>query len=197
MGERAEYRARAKKKNRRAGNIALGALAGVLLLGGGSILVGLLVAPDAVEQGYGALKEGYRGGVDKVREQVLEEYPTVKLGIEGGIEQLDATCNRGSGDTFHTFTIMTSYERDGVPETAAAHNACGGDVLLPWEEGQKVNIEGDGKDGLYQLVDIRYTPKIWATTEDLIGLKGDLALQTCFYGEDRMKFIGLEKINES
>ena len=47
------------------------------------------------------------------------------------------------------------------------------------------------------VIDIRYTPKIWATTEDLIGLQGELALQTCFYGEDRMKFIGLVKVEDS
>jgi hypothetical protein len=74
----------------------------------------------------------------------------------------------------------------------AAHNNCGGDVLLPWEEGQRIQFEGD--DQVYEVVDIRYTPKIWASTSDLVGLGGELALQSCFYGEDRMKFIGLDPV---
>ena len=195
MGERAEHRAGTKKRGRKAGNIVLGTLGGVLVAGGVALLLGVWLIPDTVEQGYGALKSGYRGTVDKVQEQVFDEYPTVELGVTGDEADLDIACN--AGDTYHTFTIMKSYERDGVPETAAAHNNCGGDVLLPWDEGQKINIEGDGVDGLYEIIDIRYTPKIWATTEDLIGLQGDLALQTCFYGEDRMKFIGLVKVEDS
>jgi len=195
VGERAEHRAGTRKKSRKAGNIVLGSVGGVLVAGGIALLLGVWLMPDTVEKGYGALKTGYRGTVDKVQEQVFDEYPTVALGVTGDETDLDIACN--AGDTYHTFTIMKSYERDGVPETAAAHNNCGGDVLLPWEEGQKINIEGDDMDGLYEIIDIRYTPKIWATTEDLIGLEGDLALQTCFYGEDRMKFIGLEKVEES
>ena len=195
MGERAERRAGKTKGRRKAGNIVLGTLGGILVAGGLALLVGVWLVPDTVEQGYGALKTGYRGTVDKVQEQVFAEYPTVGLGVTGGTHDLEVACN--AGDTYRTFTIMTSYERDGVPPTAAAHNNCGGDVLLPWEEGQKIHIEGEGVDGLYEIIDIKYTPKIWATTEDLIGLKGELALQTCFYGEDRMKFIGLEKVEES
>ena len=189
VGERAERRAETKRRGRRKGNLALGILAGVLGVSGIALLVGVFIVPDTVEKGYGALKTSARGAVDKVQEQVFDEYPTVELGVVGGVTELDR-CD-------HTFTIMTSYERDGVPETGAAHNNCGGDVLLPWEEGQRVNVEGDGKDGLYEIVEIRYTPKVWATTDDLIGLQGELALQTCFYGEDRMKFIGLEKVEES
>lgn len=195
MGERADLRNGTKKTGRKAGNIVLGALGGLLVAGGVALLLGVWLMPETVEKGYGALKSGYRGTVDKVQEQVFDEYPTVALGVTGDESDLDVACS--AGDTYHTFTIMKSYERDGVPPTAAAHNNCGGDVLLPWEEGQKINIEGDGEDGLYEIIDIRYTPKIWATTEDLIGLEGELALQTCFYGEDRMKFIGLQKVEES
>lgn len=195
MGERADLRNGTKKKGRKGGNIVLGALGGLLVAGGVALLLGVWLMPETVEKGYGALKSGYRGTVDKVQEQVFDEYPTVALGVTGDESDLDVACR--TGDTYHTFTIMKSYERDGVPPTAAAHNNCGGDVLLPWEEGQKINIEGDGEDGLYEIIDIRYTPKIWATTEDLIGLEGELALQTCFYGEDRMKFIGLQKVEES
>ena len=181
------------KRNR--GNIVLGAIGGVLVLGGLALLAGVWLAPDTVEKGYGAIKTSVTGTIDKAKEKAFDEYPTVALGVTGDAADLDIACNHG--DTYHTFTIMKSYERDGVPETGAAHNNCGGDVLLSWDVGQKVNVTGDGEDGLYEVVDIRYTPKIWATTEDLIGIKGDLALQSCFYGEDRMKFVGLKPVSKS
>lgn len=61
---------------------------------------------------------------------------------------------------------------------------------------QRVNVSGLGYDGLYEVVDIRHTSKVWSSTDDLVGLRGDLALQSCFYGQDQMKFVGLERILE-
>ncbi|MBP2436908.1 hypothetical protein [Microbacterium amylolyticum] len=161
---------------------------GIALLTVGAVVLGAtLLMPEQTERIYGQAKTQVNQVVDDVREQVLEEYPTVRLGVEGGMAELDS-CDG-------TFTIMTSYEREGVPTTAAAHNNCGGDVLLPWDEGQRINI--DGLDGVYEIVDIRYTSKIWSSTDDLVGLQGDIALQSCFYGEDRMKFIGLERVEDA
>lgn len=48
---------------------------------------------------------------------------------------------------------------------------------------------------MYEVVDIRHTPQVWATFEDIEGLNGELALQTCFYGEDKMKFVGLRPVS--
>lgn len=176
----------ARKKRR---GIILGALGGVLIVGGAGLLAAVALAPDAVEKTYGTLKTQVTGTVDKVQQDVFEELPTVKIGGEGGMPELDAACADNS------FVIMPSYEREGVPETAAAHNNCGGDVLLPWDEGQRIQIEG--RDEVYEVIDIRYTPKTYASTADLVGLQGDLALQTCFYGEDRMKFVGLEVVDDA
>ncbi|MTE24200.1 MULTISPECIES: hypothetical protein [Microbacterium] len=172
---------------KRRGGIVLGALGGVLVLGGAAILAGVAFAPEQVERTYGAVKTSIDKTVDEVQEQVFEELPTVTIGVEGGLAELD----RCDG----TFTIMRSYEREGVPETGAAHNNCGGDVLLAWDEGQKIRIAG--RDEVYEVVDIRYTSKIWSSTDDLVGLGGDIALQSCFYGEDRMKFVGLAPVEES
>ncbi|WP_156761558.1 hypothetical protein [Microbacterium karelineae] len=172
---------------RKRGGVVLGVLGAVLILGGGALLAGVALAPEQVEKGYGDIKVAIGSSVDKVQEEVFEELPTVTVGVEGGIPELDL-CDG-------TFTIMTSYERDGVPETAAAHNNCGGDVLLPWEEGQRIRI--DGRDEVYEVVDIRYTSKIWSSTDDLVGLQGEIALQSCFYGEDRMKFVGLEPVDDA
>ncbi|WP_110588107.1 hypothetical protein [Microbacterium suaedae] len=172
---------------RKRGNIVLGALGGVLIVGGAALLAGVLLAPEQVEKGYGGVKVAIGSTIDSVQEEVFEELPTVTVGATGGIPELDL-CDG-------TFTIMTSYEREGVPETAAAHNNCGGDVLLSWDEGQRIRI--DGRDEVYEVVDIRYTSKIWSSTDDLVGLQGEIALQSCFYGEDRMKFVGLEPVSET
>ena len=156
----------------------------VTLLGiGGALLVGVLFAPQAVERAYGEAKTTVAGAVDSIREQTLDEIPNVSLGATGGMTELD----RCDG----TFTEMSSYEHGDVPPVWAAHNNCAGDVLLPWEAGQRIQLDDDQ---VYEIVDIRYTPKTWATVDDIVGLDGELALQTCFYGEDRMKFIGLEPV---
>ncbi len=175
----------ARKKR---GGVVLGVLGGVLIVGGGALLAGVLLAPQQVEQTYGAIRTSVTKTVDEVQQDVFHELPTVTLGVEGGIPELD----RCDG----TFTVMTSYEREGVPPVAAAHNNCGGDVLLPWEVGQQIKIEG--RDDVYEVVEIRdQISKVWNSTEELVGLKGEIALQSCFYGEDRMKFIGLEPVHDA
>lgn len=164
---------------------ALGAVTGiVLLLTGGVVLVGMHVAPQAVEQAYGTVKTTVTGSMGAAREAVFGDLPTVNLDVTGGVQELDS-CDG-------TFTEMSSYEREGVPPVWAAHNNCHGDVLLPWDIGQHVQIEGS--EQVYEVVDIRHTPQTWATTDDLIGLDGSFALQTCFYGEDQMKFVGLAPV---
>lgn len=163
----------------------LSAVAGVLLLAaGGAVMVCLLAAPQTVEYTYGTVKTALTDSISTAREEVFGDLPTVTLGATGGVPELDG-CDG-------TFTEMSSYEHEGVPPVWAAHNNCHGDVLLPWETGQRVQVEGS--DQVYEVVDIRHTPKTWATIDDLVGLGGSFALQTCFYGEDRMKFVGLEPV---
>lgn len=178
-------RAKRTAKKRRGAWTAVLTIFGVLLLVGGvAIGASTLLAPQAVEHAYGTVKVSVAEKVQEVQEEVFEELPSVKKGASGGKTELD-WCDG-------TFTEMLSYEREGVPPVWAAHNNCGGDVILPWEKGQRLRIEGS--DQVYEIVDIRYTSKIWSSTADLVGLKGEFALQSCFYGEDRMKFIGLEPV---
>ena len=177
-------RPRPSSRSRRRPGPVTSTVAGILVSTGGVLLVGSLGAPQAVERAYGAIRTPITGTVAVMREEVLGELPAVGLGVTGGVVELDA-CDG-------TFTEMDSYERDGVPPVWAAHNHCRGDVLLPWETGQRVQVTGS--DQVYEVVDIRFTPKTWATTDDLVGLGGSLALQTCLYGEDRMKFVGLEPV---
>lgn len=156
---------------------------GVLLIGGG-LAVGLaaLLWPNQVEQVYGDIQIK----VGQLRAQ--NETPVAKLGGSGGKAMVD----RCDG----TFTEMTSYEREGVPPVWAAHNNCGGDIILPLEIGDEIILDRHGDEGTYRVVDVRETPKVWVTTAALIGLQGELALQSCFYGgaDVPMKFIGLEPV---
>jgi hypothetical protein len=156
-----------------------------LVAAGAALAVAALMAPQAVEKAYGEVKTTVVRQVDQAREDVLAQLPAVTLGVRGGMPELD----RCDG----TFTEMVSYERDEVPPVWAAHNNCGGDVVLGWKTGQRVHLTGS--DQIYEVTDIRYTSKIWSSTADLVGLGGDLALQSCFYGEDRMKFVGLTPID--
>ncbi len=171
---------------------ALITVVGGLLVAGGLVLAtGVAVAPEATEKIYGETKtqvqELGRESLGVVEQTVTGErsYPQVRLGVSGTIRELD----RCDG----TFTEMTSYEREGVPPVWAAHNNCGGDIILPWEIGTELQLADDSI--VYRIVDIRYTSKVWSSTDDLVGLQGSLALQTCFYGEDRMKFIGLQPVD--
>lgn len=161
------------------------------MIAGGAVLGATLIAPHAVESAYGTAKIAATDSIDTFREDTFGELPTVQLGITGGIPELDA-CDG-------TFTHMSSYESDtstsaaaDVPPVWAAHNNCLGDVVLSWDVGQHLRIEGDPQ--VYEVVDVTHTTKIWATTADLEGLEGTLALQSCFYGEDRMKFVGLAPV---
>ncbi|WP_203136996.1 hypothetical protein [Microbacterium sp. JZ31] len=159
---------------------------GVALLVAGAVLAAAaLLMPQAVEKAYGEARTAVIQQVDQVRQDVFSELPSVALGARGGIPELD----RCDG----TFTEMLSYEREDVPPVWAAHNNCAGDVILGWGGGQQVRI--DGRDEIYEVTDIRYTSKIWSSTDDLVGLGGELALQTCFYGEDRMKFVALTEVS--
>lgn len=170
-----------RRRSRRAGNTILGVLGTVLMLAGALVLTLSLFAPTTVERGYGQVK----AAVNDVAAEV--QLPSVRLGVEGGQAELDA-CD-GS------FIEMTSYRNTvGVPAVYAAHNNCGGDIVLNWDVGTQFEIEG--QPGTYEVVDVRHTAKHWETTDALVGLQGDFALQSCFYGEDRMQFVGIRPVAE-
>jgi len=144
----------------------------------------VLLWPDEVQETYGHVQLA----VGEWRAHAAHEVPSATLGASGG----KSVLNRCDG----TFTEMTAYERDGVPPVWAAHNDCGGDIVLPLAIGDEIDLVHDGSTERYRIIDIRETPKVWVTTEALIGLKGELALQSCFYGgtDVPMKFLGLERV---
>ena len=153
------------------------AIGGVAL--GVCTITSITAFPEQAERVYGTLQRD----AGAFRIEMLGELPQVTLGASGGQREL-ARCDG-------TFSEMQSYDRAGVPPVWAAHNSCGGDVILPWKLGQEIQLIRDAESTTYVVIAIRDTRKTWATTDDLVGLTGDLALQTCYYGEDRMRFVGL------
>lgn len=169
------------RKRPRVGRITGNILGGALMAAGAGVLILALTAPQTIEQGYGEV----RGAINDVSASVSEAQgvlPAVALGVAGGQEELD-WCDG-------TFIEMVSYQTaENVPPVYAAHNNCGGDVVLNWTAGTQLTI--DGRPGTYEVVEVRNTEKHWVTTDELVGLQGELALQSCFYGENRMQFVGL------
>lgn len=158
-------------------------VASIALVGlGASFLVVSTVAPDAVDRVTGDIKVT----VQKQFQQIFapDALPVLRLGGEGGLAQLDE-CDG-------TFTEMISYRVDGVPPLFAAHNNCDGDIILGWDLGQRVRVEGS--DIVYEVVEERHTPK-WSDIEALVGMSGEFMVQTCFYGENRMRFLALAQVD--
>lgn len=170
-----------RKKPRRILRCLVAVIASLFVIVGVGIGVAALLWPDEVEKAYGDVQIS----IGQWRAEATGEVPLAVLGEAGGkglVDQCDGT-----------FTEMKSYEREDVPPVWAAHNNCRGDVILPLELGDEIDLEHGGDVTRYVVVDIRETAKVWVTTEALIGLQGDLALQSCYFGgtDVPMKFVGL------
>lgn len=153
----------------------------LVVLGAASVAVSL-TAPDTVDRVTGDIRVA--AGVQLHRILAPDRLPEIRLGGEGGMRELDR-CD-GS------FTEMIGYRSEGVPPLFAAHNNCGGDVILGWEIGQRVAVAGS--DVVYEVVEERHTPK-WSGVDRLVGMSGEFMVQTCFYGENRMRFLALARVD--
>ena len=155
-----------------------------LWAGGALVVVGLVVAgatmvvPELMDKVAGNLKVT----VEKRASEWIApgELPQVTLGAEGDTADLD----RCTGE----FTEMISYRAGGIPPLYSAHNNCGGDIILGWDIGQRVKVAGS--DVVYEVVEERHAPQP-SGAERLEGMSGELILQTCYYGENRMRFVAL------
>ena len=66
----------------------------------------------------------------------------------------------------------------------AAHNFCGGGIVLEMQLGQTVALSGAGLDGEYVVV---ASKDAWAdqdAVEAISGLSADVIVQTCFWEDD-------------
>lgn len=106
---------------------------------------------------------------------------SVDVSASGGRAELDK-CS----DWTHLQGFTTTA---AIPQPIlAAHNRCGGDVVLGMAVGDEVLISGESSPGVYTVsgfFDTSYSP----TPEDFASkASGDVLLQTCFYGRQEMRF---------
>lgn len=173
--------AAAPVRRRRGGRVLL--LVSVVLVVLGLVLsLASAFAPEAVDRVTGEAKVAIATQLRTLF--APDDLPVVRLGDEGQIRDLD--------DCDGTFTEMVSYRLDGVPPLYAAHNYCGGDAILGWDIGQHVRVAGS--DTVYEVVEERRTVK-WADAHLLQGMRGEFLLQTCFHGQNLMRFVGLEPVD--
>lgn len=175
-----------RPQRRRHGAVALRVLGLFLVLAAVSLFAGQTLAPEPTERLLGEAKVLAQTSIDDATHAITNTHPVIRLGVSGGQAEMD----RCDG----TFTEILSYEMDGVLPVYAAHNNCGGDVILGFSVGELVKIEG--RDTLYRVVDERRTPKAWASVKELVGMRGAFVLQTCFYGQDQMRFLSLAPVED-
>lgn len=172
-------------RRRRAVSIVLGTLTTVLLVSAASLLGGTTFFPEETERVIGQAKV-------TAQQFFAPEVVTVTVNGEGGEADLDRAA---PGE----FVEMVGYRIDGVPPVYAAHNFSGGDVVLGWQFGQHVDVH-DAVTGVttsYVFVDERTTRKWgYVSVEEIVGLRGAIALQSCVYGVDQMRFVGLIPVAE-
>jgi hypothetical protein len=142
-----------------------------------------LFAPQVVDKVVGNAQVA----IEKQVHQILSpgDLPELRIGAEGGTAELDL-CDG-------TFTEMVGYRADDVLPLYAAHNICGGGIILGWPLGQHVRVSGS--DAIYEVVEERYTPK-GSPADVLAGMAGELMVQTCVFGENRMRIISLAVVGD-
>lgn len=174
----------ARRRRQRLTNVASLAL---IAMGAAAIAVSVL-APDLTQQAVGQVRhvaqavELYAESTDPVAGPAL---PTVRLG-ELGPEALLDVCD-GSFPELEQYRVEATLQ-----PVYAAHNNCGGDIVLPWQLGTNVTVQQqDGSTATYVVTDARDVAKHGSTTGDVVGLSGTLLLQSCYWGQDTMRFVAL------
>lgn len=107
---------------------------------------------------------------------------TVKIANKGGSKEMNY-CADG-------FTEMIYYKGLEGKTLLSRHNNCGGDIVLPMEIGDHVVIENDQE---YVVTDLRDTTK-QITTAAINDINGAVILQSCYWHENRMKFVALTPV---
>lgn len=115
--------------------------------------------------------------------QPKPQVATVRLGGLGGQKQVDR-CD-GSFIEIESYRIVQELQ-----PTYSAHNGCGGGAILPLQVGSQLFVNGDK----YVVVSLRDLPKT-SKVSQIVGMDGDIILQTCYWRSNTMKFIGIEKIH--
>ncbi|PPF74911.1 hypothetical protein [Pseudoclavibacter sp. Z016] len=185
---RAARQARRRVRRRQRGGTALTA-AGIMLAATGiALAVFPTLAPEAADRAYGQA----RIAANEVTAHVAasgsptgEQLPELRLGVLGP-ESLMDVCDG-------TFPQLEQYATDpALQPMYAAHNGCGGDVILPLDLGDAVTVAAaDGSSSQYEVTDLRDVAKHGSTTNDAHGMTGAIVLQTCHWGEPLMRLTAL------
>lgn len=182
------------------GAVACGRWLLVLVLVFGVVAVGVLGFRSSVVRVVEGVVEGVAVGVARVGGVVDGVVSGGGFGVWDGVWTVRVsgsggglTVDRCSGG----FTLMSDYAVDGrVPPVVAAHNNCGGALVLGLRVGDRVRVVGGGElAGLYRVVGDRVLGAVGASTGGLVGVEGELLVQSCFWVGDRIRFVGLERVS--
>jgi len=123
--------------------------------------------------------------------EVQGNAPKVRLGVKGGETELD-WCD-GSFIEYQPY----AQEDPNLQPTFVAHNLCGGDAILYVKEvGTVIDIvDQNGMTSPYKVTEIRDIVSE-GNTGDLLGIKGDLVLQTCNLDDRTIHFVAVEPVNK-
>lgn len=155
-----------------------------LVIVGASMIAGHYLAPDETERIVHTVKNEV---IDKPVAKAKESQgilPTIQFAGSGGLYELDTAG-------YNEFILIEDYKSlPGLLPIHGAHNGLGGAAILNWEEGQHINIVGDGQDGEYVVTDVMDVEK-FGTADQILPLEGTLGLQTCHYGLPTVRLVGL------
>jgi hypothetical protein len=172
-------------RNRRAPRtILLAVLAGGLVLGAGLAVLGAVPAGAAeLRMLEPAPHPGYR---IVVRDAV--HPPTIDWSIAIATVGLQAEIDACQW-------VRMDFTSDVPVPIVAAHNFCGGGIVLEMVPGQTVALSGTGLDGTYLVVGSK---DAWAdedAVDAIAGLSGDVILQTCYWEDDgHLILVALQRI---
>lgn len=151
--------------------------AGLVVIGLASTTVSL-TAPTAVSQAVDATQNAVSHGIERVAGSKPHQ---VALGPVGGQMELDM-CS-GSWIRLEDFADVKE-----LTPLYGLHNYCGGRKALDWDAGDEVQVKGKG---LHVISDIRDVSAKADTVDVVKDMKGKLVLQTCHWGNKKLRFVAL------
>jgi len=85
---------------------------------------------------------------------------------------------------------------DSVPlPIVAAHNYCGGGIVLEMQYGDTVTLSGYGLDGVYVVTGDRQASTGMDAATAISGMGGDVILQTCYWENDGSeRLVSLQRV---
>lgn len=63
--------------------------------------------------------------------------------------------------------------------------------MIEWKPGQRLNVLGDGKDGVYVIAEELVADKFGTVDQAEVLQNAEFLMQTCFWGQPYVKFISL------